>query len=102
MDRTSQENEAINSFFRGLKCFEDIEMSNSDFNKIVNSMKTSYLRRGDILFEIGDVSDSFFIILYGQCELYLPNPEIGVIKNRRKAVEGELEKITRSITILQQ
>ena len=101
-DRTLDEQEHLREFFWSIKCFDDIEMTHHDMNRIINSMELSFIRSGKALFYIGEDSDSFYIVLHGKVELYLPNPNIDSLKKQKKMIEDELEKINKNIQIIQE
>ena len=74
-------------------------MTRNDILRLINSIEMKYLTPGDTLFEIGDASNSFYIVIFGKLELYLPNPEIGSSKILRKKIESEIEIVNKSIAI---
>ena len=74
-------------------------MSRSDMLRLINSIEMKYLTPGDTLFEIGDASNAFYVVICGRLELYLPNPEIGSSKILRKKIENEIDLVNKSIAI---
>ena len=55
--------------------------------------------RGQILFRYGDTGDNFFIVISGQAQLYVHNPERaavkGVIKDLREKQHDAKERLQR-------
>ena len=39
-------------------------------------MEYKRLSKGEVIFNIGDVGDYFYILIHGRVQLYLPNPQI--------------------------
>ena len=84
-----------------MKCFQDIEMTNNDMVRMLYAIEPKFVAASSILFEIGDRSDCFYIMLSGKCDLYLPNPEIGAMRNKRKSIESEIDVVNKNISIIE-
>jgi hypothetical protein len=74
-DRLTQEQKSLNAFLRELKFFKSRKMKDRDIAdicdrlKIAHSVKTTY----EVIF--GDKGDLFFIILKGNCSVWVPIPD---------------------------
>ena len=58
--------------------------------KGISTFSCEYLEKNKVLFDIGERGRTFYIVLSGKCQLYVPNPELLA---KRHAVKDLNEKI---------
>ena len=70
-----------------VKAFHEIGISDSDLQKIIVHFKIENYQKGDRIFKHGDDGDYFYIVMSGQVDLYLPNPDVKKLKLEIQTVE---------------
>lgn len=89
-DRTQKDVQLLVSYFKEIKCFKELNFKNSELMKVIAQMKTQFIPKHTIIFNIGDYGDCFYITIHGSNMLYLPNPEISACRISRKELENQL------------
>ena len=62
-------------FLRLLEAFHDLEISDYDLCNIIYGIELKKYDAGEVLFKKGDVGEHFFILIAGEVDVYLPNPD---------------------------
>lgn len=102
LDRKPEDTKVLINFFKKVKCFNDLKMSNEDVLKVINQSTVSYVKREKLLFRIGDRGETFFVCLSGKSVLFLPNKQRNVLKNRKRELEEEIEEGKKEVDYLKQ
>jgi len=82
-DRTHQENEELLDFFGKVPALADLGLKDKDLLKVVASLDYTYLPRMKTIFKKGDYGDTFYIVIKGEVNLYMTNPQIKLVRESR-------------------
>lgn len=61
---------------KSLDVLKDLEITDNDIIKLVYSIDLVKFKKDEVLFKRGDRGDYFYILLTGQVDVFLPNPEV--------------------------
>jgi CRP-like cAMP-binding protein len=75
-ERKPDETLMLMEFFTQANCFIELGIQKDDLFKVVQHMEYKRLAANEVIFNIGDVGDYFYILIHGKVQLLLPNPEI--------------------------
>ena len=78
-------------FFKKIKCFRDLKISNSDLHKGIGSFTCLWMPKHQVLFREGDRGRNFYVQLSGKSQLFLPNPERAAIKMQISDLVDKIE-----------
>lgn len=53
-------------FFSDASCFKEIDIQKNDLLKVVHKMEFKSLKAKEVIFNMGDVGDFFYILIYGR------------------------------------
>ena len=82
-DRDKVDNEFLCGYFSNLKLFKELNISQNELLKVINVSTCHFVPRHEVLFRIDERGSTFFVCLSGHCLLFLPNPEVKKLKNRK-------------------
>ena len=82
-DRNYADKEAMCDYFKEIKCFKDLNFGMSDLVKVLQVSTIMFVEKQQVLFRIGEQGLTFYICLSGKCQLFITNPNIGVLKNQK-------------------
>ena len=71
MERTRKDNDVILSYFLKNRQFRKLTITAVELLKGLNTINVLYLPPKSILFECGQKGEHFYVVLGGQCELYM-------------------------------
>lgn len=75
-DRSNQETRMLMEFFTEASCFKELDIKQQDLYKVVQKMEYKRMVARQVIFNIGDVGDYFYILIHGRVQLFLPNSNI--------------------------
>ena len=82
-DRDKVDNEFLCQYFSNLKLFKELNISQNELLKVINVSTCHFVPRHEVLFRVDERGSTFFVCLSGHCLLFLPNPEVKKLKNRK-------------------
>ena len=60
--------------------------------KLINCVKLQFVPKHEILFRIGEFGTTFYVSLTGKAQLFLPNPELRVLKHQKVELQQDLDE----------
>ena len=81
-DRSKPETHMLIEFFMQASCFKELDIKESDLHKVVQKMEYKKCKEKETIFEIGDQGDTFYILVHGRVQLFLPNPDIQAVQRQ--------------------
>lgn len=90
--RNQSEHDQLFNYFKGVKCFTDLDISKNDLLKLIHCIKLQFVPKHEVLFRIGDQGQTFYVSLSGKCQLFVINPEQKALKFQIRDLQAELEE----------
>lgn len=91
-DRGKDENKQLCAYFADVKCFRDLNCTQTDMLKLINCVTLQFVPKHEILFRIGEFGTTFYVSLTGKAQLFLPNPELRVLKHQKVELQQDLDE----------